>query len=144
MHHAGEGGGPDSIREAIHVGHAERLGHGIRVLDDPALVDELRERALPLEVCPSSNVALGFVPTFKAHPLRRLRDAGLAVTVNTDIPVVIATSTATEYARVRDAFGCDDADLADLARAAAHASFAPPATKKDLQAQIDAWLTASG
>ena len=144
VHHAGEGGGPDSIREAIHVGHAERLGHGIRVLDDPALVDELRARALPLEVCPSSNVALGFVPTFKAHPLPRLRDAGLAVTVNTDIPVAIGTSTATEYTRVRDAFGYDDAVLAELARAATDASFAPPATKKDLQAQIDAWLAASG
>jgi adenosine deaminase len=144
VHHAGEGGGPDSIREAITVGHAERLGHGIRVMDDPALVDEVRERALPLEVCPSSNVALGFVPTFKAHPLRRLRDAGLAVTVNTDIPVVIGTSPATEYARVRDAFGYDDAVLADVARAATRASFAPPATKKSLQAQIDAWLAASG
>jgi adenosine deaminase len=64
--------------------------------------------------------------------------------VNTDIPVVIGTSTATEYARVRDAFGYDDADLADLARAATDASFAPPATKKNLQAQIDAWLAASG
>jgi adenosine deaminase len=144
VHHAGEGCGPDSIREAIHVGHAERLGHGIRVLDDPALVDELRERALPLEVCPSSNVALGFVPAFNAHPLPRLREAGLVVTVNTDIPVVIGTSTAAEYTRVRDAFGYDDADLADLARAATHASFAPPATRKDLQAQIDAWLAASG
>jgi adenosine deaminase len=144
VHHAGEGGGPDSIREAIHVGHAERLGHGIRVLDDPALVDELRERALPLEVCLSSNVALGFVPTLSAHPLPRLRDAGLAVTVNTDIPVAIGTSTATEYARVRGAFGYDGAVLAELAHAATRASFAPPATKKDLQAQIDAWLAASG
>jgi adenosine deaminase len=91
-------------------------------------------------VCPSSNVALGFVPTFNAHPLPRLRDAALAVTVNTDIPVVIGTSTATEYTRVREAFGYDGAVLADLARAATHASFAPPATKKNLLAQIDAWL----
>jgi adenosine deaminase len=144
VHHAGEGGGPDSIREAIHVGHAERLGHGIRVLDDPALVDELRERALPLEVCPSSNVALGFVPAFNAHPLPRLRDAGLAVTVNTDIPVVIGTSTAAEYTRVRDAFGYDDAVLADLARAAVDASFAPTATKKRMTERTDDWLAAPG
>lgn len=144
VHHAGEGGGPDSIREAIHVGHAERLGHGIRVLDDPALIDEVRERALPLEVCPSSNVALGYVPTFNAHPLPRLRDAGLAVTLNTDIPVVIGTSPATEYARVRDAFGYDDAVLADLARAAIDASFAPEATKKRLRERTDAWLAAGG
>jgi adenosine deaminase len=144
VHHAGEGGGPDSIREAIHVGHAERLGHGIRVLDDPALVDELRERALPLEVCPSSNVALGFVPTFSAHPLPRLRDAGLTVTVNTDIPAAIGTSTATEYTRVRDAFGYDDAVLADLARAAIDASFAPTATKKRMTERTDDWLAAPG
>jgi adenosine deaminase len=144
VHHAGEGGGPDSIREAIHVGHAERLGHGIRVLDDPALVDELRERALPLEVCPSSNVALGFVPAFNAHPLPRLRDAGLAVTVNTDIPVVIGTSTAAEYTRVRDAFGYDDAVLADLARAAIDASFAPTAAKKRMTERTDDWLAAPG
>src|SRR5260370_40662001 len=89
--------GPDCIREAITVGHAERLGHGIRALDDRALVDEIRARALPLEVCPSSNVALGFVPSFSAHPLPRLREAGLAVTVNTDIPAVIGTSPTTEY-----------------------------------------------
>ena len=144
VHHAGEVCGPDSIREAIHVGHAERLGHGIRVLDDPALVGELRERALPLEVCPSSNVALGFVPTFNAHPLPRLRDAGLAVTVNTDIPVVIGTSPATEYTRVTDAFGYDDAVLADLAQAAIDASFAPAATRKRLRERTDAWLAAKG
>ena len=144
VHHAGEGGGPDSIQEAIHVGHAERIGHGIRVLDDPALVDEVRERALPLEVCPSSNVALGLVPSFSAHPLPRLRDAGLAVTVNTDIPVAIGTSPAIEYTRVRDAFGYDDAVVAELARAAIDASFAPAATKKRLRERTGAWLAAGG
>ena len=142
VHHAGEAGGPDSIREAINVGHAERLGHGIRALDDPALVDEIRERALPLEVCPSSNVALGFVPSFSAHPLPRLREAGLAVTVNTDIPAVIGTSPTTEYTRVRDAFGYDDTVLAELARAAIDASFAPAATKKRMHERTDAWLAA--
>jgi adenosine deaminase len=144
VHHAGEGGGPDSIREAIDVGHAERLGHGIRVLDDPALVDEVRERALPLEVCPSSNVALGLVPSLRAHPLPRLREAGLTVTVNTDIPVAIGTSPATEYTRVRDAFGYDDAVLADLARAAIDASFASEATKNRLGELTGAWLAAGG
>jgi adenosine deaminase len=144
VHHAGEARGPDSIREAINLGHAERIGHGIRVLDDPALVDEIRERALPLEACPSSNVALGYVPSFSAHPLPRLRDAGLAVTVNTDIPVAIGTSPTTEYARVRDAFGYDDAVLAELARAAIDASFAPATTRKNLRERVDAWLAAPG
>jgi adenosine deaminase len=144
VHHAGEARGPDSIREAISVGHAERLGHGIRALDDPALVDEIRERALPLEVCPSSNVTLGLVPSFSAHPLPRLREAGLAVTVNTDIPAAIGTSSATEYTRVRDAFGYDDAVLAELARAAIDASFAPATTKNYLHERTGAWLAAPG
>jgi len=144
VHHAGEGGGPDSIREAITVGHAERLGHGIRALDDRALVDEIRQRALPLEVCPSSNVALGFVPSFSAHPLPRLREVGLTVTLNTDIPAAIGTSPVTEYARVRDAFGYDDAVLAELARAAIDASFAPATTKERMHERTDAWLATAG
>ena len=64
MRHAGEACGPESIREAITIGHAQRLGHGIRVLDDAGLVEEIREWAICLEVCPSSDVALGLVPTF--------------------------------------------------------------------------------
>jgi adenosine deaminase len=144
VHHAGESRGPDSIREAIHVGHAERLGHGIRALDDPALVDEIRERALTLEVCPSSNVALGLVRSLHAHPLPRLRDAGLAVTVNTDIPAVIGTSTAAEYALVRDTFGYDDTVLAELARNAIEASFAPASTKSTMRERTAAWLAAEG
>jgi adenosine deaminase len=144
VHHAGEMCGPDSIREAITVGHAERLGHGIRALDDRALVDEIRERCLPLEVCPSSNVALGFVPSFAAHPLPRLREAGLAVTVNTDIPALIGTSPTTEYARVRDTFGYDDTVLAELARAAIDASFAPAPTRQKMQERTGAWLAAAG
>jgi adenosine deaminase len=144
VHHAGESRGPASIREAIHVGHAERLGHGIRALDDPALVDELRRRALTLEVCPSSNVALGLVPSLRAHPLPLLRDAGLAVTVNTDIPAAIGTSTTEEYARVRDTFGYDDTVLAELTRNAIEASFAPAATKTTMRERTDAWLATPG
>jgi adenosine deaminase len=144
VHHAGESSGPASIREAIHVGHAERLGHGIRALDDPALVDEIRRRALTLEVCPSSNVALGLVPSLRAHPLPRLRDAGLAVTVNTDIPAAIGTSTTEEYARVRHTFGYDDTVLAELTRNAIEASFAPAATKTTMRERTDAWLATPG
>ncbi|MCO5998521.1 adenosine deaminase [Actinoallomurus rhizosphaericola] len=141
VHHAGETCGPESIREAITVGHAERLGHGIRILDDADLVAEVRDRGLPLEVCPSSNVALGLAPSFAAHPLPRLRDAGLVVTVNTDIPVIIGTTTTEEYARIRTAFGYDDAVLAELSRAGVEASFAPEPTKARLRREIDAWLT---
>ncbi|MGI5223620.1 adenosine deaminase [Actinoallomurus sp. CA-142502] len=125
VHHAGETCGPDSIREAITVGRTERLGHGIRVLDDPDLVAEVRERGIPLEVCPSSNVALGVAASLDAHPLPRLRDAGLRVTLNTDIPSTAGTSLAEEYARVRTAFGYDDTALAELSRTGVDASFGP-------------------
>ena len=142
VHHAGEICGPPSIREALTIGHAQRLGHGIRALDDSTLVDCLRDRGIPLEVCPSSNVALGLVPTFAAHPLPRLREAGLAVTVNTDIPAIIGTSLAAEYARVRATFGYPDTVLAELAGVAIDASFAPASTKRRLHEQARAWLDA--
>lgn len=137
-HHAGEAAGAASIREAIDLGHTERLGHGIRVLDDDALVAEVRERGIPLEVCPTSNVLLGLVPSLAAHPLPRLRAAGLTVTVNTDGE----TALADEYARLRDVFGYDDHDLADLARVSIDASFASEPLKTRLRGEVDAWLGA--
>lgn len=141
VHHAGEGEGPASIRQAIGPGRTERLGHGIRILDDPDLVAEVRERRIPLEVCPSSNIALGFAPSFDAHPLPALRGAGLLVTLNTDIPALINTSLTSEYTKVRDTFGYDDHTLAELARNTVTASFAPPETKARLHQEITTWLT---
>ncbi|NBE92736.1 adenosine deaminase [Nonomuraea sp. KC401] len=139
VHHAGESAGAASIREALDVGHAERLGHGIRVLDDESLVAEVRERGIPLEVCPTSNVLLGLVPSPPEHPLPRLRAAGLVVTINTDGE----TALAGEYAGLRDTFGCTDDDLAGLARASIDASFAPDAVKAELKAGVETWATAS-
>lgn len=136
VHHAGETAGPESVREALTLGHAERLGHGIRVLDDEELVAELRQRRVPLEVCPTSNVLLGLVPSLAEHPLPRLRDAGLAVTVNTDGE----TALAEEYGRLREVFGYGDAELAGFARASIDASFAPEAVKARLRAGVDDWL----
>ncbi|WP_020576660.1 adenosine deaminase [Actinopolymorpha alba] len=143
VHHAGEACGPESIREAITTGRTQRLGHGIRVLDDDELVAEVRDRAIPLEVCPTSNVGLGFASSFSEHPLPLLLKAGLVVTLNTDIPAIVGTSLAGEYEQVRDAFGYDDHLLADLARASFDASFAPAETKARLHEQADAWLAAA-
>ncbi|MDF5759134.1 adenosine deaminase [Spongiactinospora sp. TRM90649] len=143
-HHAGEMEGPASIREALGPGRAERLGHGIRVLDDPDLVAEIRERGVALEVCPSSNVALGLVPSLAEHPLPRLREAGLTVTLNTDIPTATGATLTDEYARARAAFGYDDDVMADLARASVRASFAPPSVQARLEGEIDAWLASAG
>lgn len=142
VHHAGESCGAASIREAIVAGQAERIGHGIRVLEDAELVAEVRERGLALEVCPSSNVALGVVPSWAAHPLPHLLAAGLAVTLHTDIPAIVGTSLAEEYRRVRQVFGLSDTRLAGLARAGVDASFAPAATKSRLREGIARWLAA--
>ncbi|SDF82730.1 adenosine deaminase [Blastococcus aurantiacus] len=140
VHHAGETAGPASIREAIGVGRAERIGHGIRALEDPGLVTELRDRGIPLEVCPSSNVALGLVPGLAEHPLPALRDAGLVVTLSTDVPAETGWSLPAEYAAVREVHGWDDEALAELARTSVDASFAPEPVRRRLHAGIDAWL----
>jgi adenosine deaminase len=141
VHHAGEFAGPASIREALDQGPV-RLGHGIRALEEPALVARLRDEGMPLEVCPTSNVALTVVPSFAAHPLPRLVDAGLTVTLNADTPTMIGTTLAGEFSAVRRAFGYSDEQLAGLARAGVAASFASTATKAALQREIDAWLAA--
>ena len=136
IHHAGETGGPSSVWEALTVGHATRIGHGIRVLEDPRLVAELRSRRVPLEVCPTSNVLLGLVPSLAAHPLPRLVEAGLMVTLNTDGE----TPLAAEYERAREVFGCSDTDLASLARASVEASFAPAELKAEIRTAIEQWM----
>lgn len=140
VHHAGETGGPESVREALDVGRAERIGHGIRSVEDPELVVRLRDARVPLEVCPSSNVALGLVPSLAEHPLPALVEAGLVVTLNTDIPAITGRALSAEYAALRAVFGCTDEELAAFARAAVDASFAPAGTKAEFRAGIEAWL----
>jgi adenosine deaminase len=140
VHHAGEDAGPDSIVEALDLGHAARIGHGVRCLESPDLVARLRDEGVPLEVCPSSNVGLGLVPSWPEHPLPKLVDAGLRVTVNTDVPASVGTDLVTEYQRIRDVFGYDDAALAALARNGVDASFASDAAKAALHAGIAEWL----
>jgi adenosine deaminase len=139
VHHAGEAAGPASIRAALAVG-AERIGHGITILSDPALVAAVREAGIALEVCPSSNVALGLVPSLAEHPLPRLVDAGLAVTLNTDIPAMVGTTLTAEYTHARTLWGFSDEALAGLARAAVDASWAPSGVADALRRDIAAWL----
>ncbi|MGP3998755.1 adenosine deaminase [Streptomyces sp. 8N706] len=136
VHHAGETAGPASVWEALAVGDTERIGHGIRVLEDPDLVAELCTRRVPLEVCPSSNVLLGLVPSLAQHPLPRLVEADLVVTLNTDGE----TPLAAEYERARQIFGYGDAELASMAHASVGASFAPVGVKARISAEIDQWL----
>jgi len=115
--HAGETDGPESIRAALEVG-AERIGHGIRAVEDPDLMRQLREERIPLEVCITSNVKTGAVPSLGAHPVRRLFDAGVPITLNTDDPGVFETDLAREFGLARDVFGFSEAELARIAAAA--------------------------
>ena len=142
--HAGETGGPESIRGAIHELRAERIGHGISVLDDETLVEELKTRGIALEVCLTSNVAIpARVPSIDRHPLPDLMAAGLMVTLNADTPAIFATPIASEYQLARETFGLDDAALAGLAQASVTASFADADTKTSLRRAIDSWLGAA-
>ena len=130
--HAGESVGPDEVWAAVDALGAERIGHGIAAADDPALLDRLREERITLEICPSSNVATGVVPSFGAHPLPRLLEAGVPVVLGSDDPPMFNTTLLEEYQRVRDHFGLTASQLRALAQASIEASFAPPALKQQL------------
>ena len=129
--HAGEWRGPDSIRDALALG-CSRIGHGVRAIEDPALVRDLAESGITLEVCPGSNVALGLYPDWPAHPIARLADAGVRVTVSTDDPPFFHTTMRHEYDRLADAFGWGDTEFAQINRWAADAAFCDQATRDRL------------
>jgi len=128
--HAGEAAGPQSVRAAVEVLRAERIGHGVRAVEDPAVVALLAERRIPLEICPTSNRLTGAAPAGAAHPLGALDAAGCVVTIDADDPAMFGTTLLDEYRLVADAFG-EDA-VVRFARNAIDASFAPPATKARL------------
>jgi aminodeoxyfutalosine deaminase len=115
--HAGETDGPESIRAALDIG-AERIGHGIRAADDPDLMRRLRDEQIPLEVCITSNVKTGAVASLDVHPVRKLFDAGVPITLNTDDPGIFETDLAREFALARDVFGFSEAELAGIRAAA--------------------------
>ena len=134
--HAGEMAGPESIWTALQSLHADRLGHGVRCEEDPALVEYLRERQVPLEICPTSNVCLGVYPDYGAHPLRRLWDAGLLITVNSDDPPMFDTDLNHEYEVLVDHFGFSADELEKISLNGLHASFLPQAEKARLEAEF--------
>ena len=138
--HAGEEGGPDYVREALDVLHVERVDHGVRSMEDPALVARLRDEQIPLTVCPLSNVALRVVDTLGDHVLPVMLDAGLLATVNSDDPAYFGGYVDDNLAAVRAAFAFDDAAFAALARNSFEACFASDADKRRWKAEVDAWL----
>jgi adenosine deaminase len=134
--HAGEWGGPESIRGALALPGVTRIGHGVRAIEDPALVAELAERGTVLEVCPTSNVVLGVFPDLATHPLRVLHDAGVRVTLNSDDPPYWGASVGGEYELAEQAFGFTPAELEAVTTTAIEASFAENALKTALLGRL--------
>ncbi|HEY1558915.1 MAG TPA: adenosine deaminase [Kofleriaceae bacterium] len=136
--HAGEEGPAAYIREALEVLQVERVDHGVRCDEDPALVADLARRAIPLTVCPLSNLKLCVVPDLAAHNFARLLRAGVHVTVNSDDPAYFGGYLADNYRRTAEALALTEAELVLAARHAIDAAFAPDARKAELRRALDA------
>ena len=113
--HAGETTGAESIWDALEIG-AERIGHGIRAIDDPRLMDHLRERNIPLEICMTSNVRTGAVASLEEHPVRKLFDAGVPIVLNTDDPALFGCTLEGEFEIAAEKFGFSKDELNSVAR----------------------------
>jgi adenosine deaminase len=131
--HAGETAGPKSIWGAINTLSAVRIGHGVRCLEDSELVAFLREKQIPLDVCPTSNVCLGVVPSMAEHPLPKIIEAGLFVTINSDDPPMFATTLTDEYLHITETFGFDKAQIKQLVINGIQASLLSSDTKHALE-----------
>lgn len=138
--HAGETVGPASIWGAVNALDADRIGHGVRAIEDPQLVTLLKERQIPLELNPTSNICLHVYESFAEHPFRQLDQLGLLVTVNSDDPPLFNTSLCQEYGVLAAEFGYDKADLVRIARNAFGAAAAPVEVKQQLLHEFDDWV----
>ena len=137
--HAGETTGPQTVWDALTLLHAERIGHGTSAAQDPELLAHLAATGIPLEVCPSSNIATRAVATLAEHPIRAFRDAGVTITVNSDDPPMFGTTLNREYEIAADLLGLDEHGVADLARTAVDVSFADDDVKTRIRGEIDAY-----
>jgi adenosine deaminase len=144
--HAGESSGPEGVRDAIDLLGAERIDHGVRAVEDPRLVTVLARSRVPLDICPTSNVTLGVVgPGLAAHPIEKLRSAGVLVSINTDDPVLFGTDLLTEYERGIDTFGWGRREVVDMARTSINSCFAPNSHRASLLGDLAAFeLDGSG
>ncbi len=134
--HAGETVGPESIWGALRELKADRIGHGLRATEDPELVRYLAEKQVPVEVCITSNVVTGCCSALEQHPVRRLFDAGVLVTLNTDDPDMFHTTLVGEYQVAQEVFGFTDAELREMAKNSFRASFLPEERKRELLAKF--------
>ncbi|MGQ0563807.1 MAG: adenosine deaminase [Gemmobacter sp.] len=134
--HAGEWGGPDSVRDALSALKPQRIGHGVRAIEDLALVDELAETGVVLEVCPGSNVALGLYD-WRRHPIAELDRRGVKVTVSTDDPPFFATTMEREYENLHRAFDWDEGQFRRLNAQALDAAFCDADTKARIRKRLE-------
>ncbi|MFL6155305.1 MAG: adenosine deaminase [Marmoricola sp.] len=138
--HGGELLGPESVRVCVDSLHAGRLGHGVRVAEDPALLDRVVAAGIALELCPVSNVALGVYSDLTSVPLPELMAAGAEIALGADDPLLFGSRLAAQYATMRAAHDLSDAQLADLARSSVRASRAPDEDKSRYLDDIDTWM----
>ena len=138
--HGGELLGPASVRTCVASLHAHRLGHGVRAVEDPALLAEIAERGIALEICPVSNVALGVYSDLTSVPLPELLAAGVTVSLGADDPLLFGSRLAAQYATMRAAHELSDETLAELAAMSVRASCAPEETKTALLEDVSEWL----
>ncbi|MCY7402668.1 MAG: adenosine deaminase [Nocardioides sp.] len=137
--HAGETTGPETVWDSLHLLGAERIGHGVSAAQDPELLAHLAGEGIVLEVCPTSNVATRAVDRIEDHPLRTFVEAGVRVTINSDDPPMFATTLNNDYEIAAGLLDLDEAGVADLARAAVRASWAPADVKARIEGEIDAY-----
>ncbi|WP_043871383.1 adenosine deaminase [Celeribacter indicus] len=135
--HAGEWGGPESVREAIRDLRVARIGHGVRAIEDPALVEEIAEAGIVLEVCPGSNVALGVCRSLARHPIADLRRRGVKVTVSTDDPPFFHSTMRREFNDLSEVFGWEAGDFDALNETALEAAFCDDATREAVAKKLE-------
>ncbi|MEM7300084.1 MAG: adenosine deaminase [Pseudomonadota bacterium] len=137
--HAGELCDASSVDETLDVLGVERIGHGVRAIEDIALVERIAREGVVLETCPGSNIALEVFPDFESHPFNRLRDLGVTVTLNSDDPPYFHTSLSREYEIARQSFGCSDEELIGFTRTALDAAFVDEPTRALLHKRLENW-----
>jgi aminodeoxyfutalosine deaminase len=137
--HAGETTGPETVWDALRVLGAERIGHGTSAASDPELLEYLAATGVPLEVCPSSNIATRAVASLAEHPIVAFRDAGVTITINSDDPSMFGTTLNREYEIAAKLLGLDAGGVTDLVRTAVHSSFAPDDVKWSILSEIDVY-----
>ncbi len=136
--HAGEWRGAQEVREAVEDLRVERIGHGVRCIEDLALVDDLAEKGITLEVCPGSNVTLGVYPSLRQHPIEKLMERGVKVTVSTDDPPFFHTTMRDEFVNLSKTFGWGVEEFTALNQSALDAAFCDEATRKTIQSRLEA------